>query len=354
MNVGVPKEIKPLEGRIALTPAAVGELVRAGHALYVQSGAGDASGYPDDDYRSAGATLLPDATALYMRAQLIVKVKEPIAAEYPLLRSEHVLFSYLHLAANPELTRVLQAKRLTAVAFETVPHGKHLPLLAPMSAIAGKLAVHIGATLLHAPRGGRGVLLGGHGDSERGRVVVLGAGEAGGAAAAQAVAMGAEVTVFARRPESLARMRALGPNVQALESTPAAIGTALRTADLLIGAVLIAGARAPRLVTDVMVQSMPRGAVIVDVSVDQGGCIETIRPTDYSNPTYVAHGVTHFAVTNMPGAVPRTASQALSAVLLPYVLRLARAKWSEDADLRAGVNILDGELVHPAVAAALK
>ena len=354
MNVGVPKEIKPLEGRIALTPAAVRELVRAGHTLYVQTGAGDASGYPDDDYRMAGATLLPDSAALYEHARLIVKVKEPIAAEYRLLRPEHVLFSYLHLAANPGLTRVLQAKRLTAVAFETVPHGRRLPLLAPMSAIAGKLAVQIGATLLHAPRGGRGVLLGGQGDAERGRVVVLGAGEAGGAAAAQAVALGAEVTVFARSPESLARMRALGSKVQALVSTPEAIGAALHATDLLIGAVLTTGARAPRLVTEHMVQAMPRGAVIVDVSVDQGGCIETIRPTDYSNPTYVLHGVTHFAVTNMPGAVPRTASQALSAVLLPYVLRLARPEWREDADLLAGVNVLDGELVHPAVAAALK
>jgi alanine dehydrogenase len=354
MNVGVPKEIKPLEGRIALTPAAVRELVCAGHALYVQVGAGEASGYLDGDYRTAGATLLPDAAALYERARLIVKVKEPIAAEYPLLRSEHVLFCYLHLAANPGLTRVLQAKRLAAVAFETVPHGTRLPLLAPMSAIAGKLAVQIGATLLHAPRGGRGILLGGQGDAERGRVVVLGAGEAGGAAASQAVALGAEVTVFARSPESLARMRALGPDVQARVSAPAAIGAALRTTDLLIGAVLIVGARAPRLVTDAMVQSMPRGAAIVDVSVDQGGCIETIRPTDYSNPTYVVHGVTHFAVTNMPGAVPRTASQALSAVLLPYVLRLARAAWREDAELRVGTNVFDGELVHPAVAAALK
>jgi len=354
MNVGVPKEIKPLEGRIALTPTAVGELVRAGHALYVQTGAGESSGYSDEDYRSAGAMLLPDAAALYGHAQLIVKVKEPVAAEYPLLRPEHLLFCYLHLAAVPELARVLQAKRLTAVAFETVPHGRHLPLLAPMSVIAGKLAVQIGATLLHAPQGGRGVLLGGLGDAERGRVTVLGAGEAGGAAAALAAALGAEVTVFARSPESLARMRALGPNVQAQVSAPEAIETALRATDLLVGAVLITGARAPRLVTETMVQAMPRGAVIVDISVDQGGCIETIRPTDYSKPTYVAHGVTHFAVTNMPGAVPRTASQALSAVLLPYVLRLARADWNTDADLRAGVNILNGKLVHPAVAAALQ
>jgi alanine dehydrogenase len=354
MDIGIPKEIKTLEGRVALTPAAVGELVRAGHTLFVQAGAGSASGYPDSDYRAAGATLQPDAAALYGRARLIVKVKEPLPAEYPLLRPEHLLFCYLHLAAVPELARVLQARRLTAVAFETVPHGRRLPLLAPMSAIAGKLAVQIGATLLHAPQGGRGVLLGGQGDAERGRVVVLGAGEAGGAAAAVASALGAEVTVFARSPESLARMRALGSNVQAQVSTPESIETALRTTDLLIGAVLITGARAPHLVTETMVRAMPRGAAIVDISVDQGGCIETVRPTDYSKPTYVVHGVTHFAVTNMPGAVPRTASQALSAALLPYVLRLARTDWSEDVELRAGVNIQDGKLIHPAVAEALK
>jgi len=353
MHIGIPKEIKPLEGRIALTPAAAGELARAGHTVYVQAGAGNASGYTDDDYRSVGATILPDAAALYGRAQLIVKVKEPIAAEFPLLRPEHVLFSYLHLAANSDLARVLQAKRLTALAFETVERDGKLPLLAPMSEIAGKLAVQIGATLLHAPQGGRGVLLGGLGATERGRVVVLGAGEAGGAACALAAAMGAEVTVFARSPESLARMRALGPNVSALSSSHDAIAAALRGADLLIGAVLIAGARAPRLVTGAMVQSMPRGAVIVDISVDQGACIETIRPTDYSNPTYVVHGVTHFAVTNMPGGVPRTATQALSAALLPYVQRLARADWTQDAELRGGINIQDGRVIHPAVAAAL-
>ena len=353
MHIGIPKEIKPLEGRIALTPAAAGELVRAGHALYVQADAGNASGYTDEDYRFAGATILPDAGALYGRAQLIVKVKEPIAAEYPLLRPDHVLFSYLHLAANPDLARVLQAKRLTALAFETVECDGKLPLLAPMSEIAGKLAVQIGATLLHAPQGGRGILLGGLVTAERGRVVVLGAGAAGGAACALAAALGADVTVFARRPESLARMRALGPNVSALRSSQEVIAAALRGADLLIGAVLIVGARAPWLVTRAMVQAMPRGAVIVDISVDQGGCIETTRPTDYSNPTYVVHGVTHFAVTNMPGAVPRTATQALSAALLPYVQRLARPEGTQDAELRGGINIQDGKLIHPAVATAL-
>jgi len=353
MQIGVPREIKPIEGRVALTPAAVGELVRAGHELFVQADAGRASGYADEAYRSAGAAILSDAAALYGHARLIVKVKEPIAPEFPLLRREHVLFSFLHLAANPELARVLQAKRLTALAFETVERGGKLPLLAPMSEIAGKLAVQIGATLLHAPRGGRGVLLGGLAATERGRVVVLGAGEAGGAAASLAAALGAEVTVFARGRDSLARMHALGPNVTALSSTREAIAQALAGADLLIGAVLIPGARAPRLVTTVMVQGMQTGAVIVDISVDQGGCVETTRPTDYSNPTYVVHGVTHFAVTNMPGGVPRTATQALSAMLLPYVQRLARADGLHDPALCGGINVQDGQLAHPAVAEAL-
>jgi alanine dehydrogenase len=353
MQIGIPREIKPLEGRVALTPAAASELVDAGHELFVQADAGRASGYADEMYRSVGATILPDAAALYARAQLIVKVKEPIAPEFPLLRREHALFSFLHLAANPELARVLQAKRLTALAFETVERDGKLPLLAPMSEIAGKLAVQIGATLLHAPQGGRGILLGGLAATERGRVVVLGAGEAGGAAAALAAALGAEVTVFARGRDSLARMHALGPNVTALSSTRAAIAQVLAGADLLIGAALIPGARAPQLVSAAMVQAMQPGAVIVDISVDQGGCVETTHPTDYANPTYVVHGVTHFAVTNMPGGVPRTATQALSAALLPYMQRLARADGLHDPALRGGVNVRDGALVHPAVAEAL-
>jgi len=353
MRIGVPKEIKPLEGRVALVPEAAGELVRNGQEVFVQAGAGQLSGYPDHQYVAEGVQILPDAAALYGRAQLVVKVKEPIASEYQWLRADHCLFSYLHLAAVPELARALKQTGLTAVAFETVEVRSHLPLLAPMSEIAGRLAIQIGAHLLHQPMGGRGVLLGGLPGAERGRVVVLGAGEAGGAAAAAAAALGAEVTVFARSRDSLARMRDLGANVTALHSYHGAIANAVRHADLLVGAVLIPGARAPHLVTRDMVKTMSPGSVIVDISIDQGGCIETIRPTDYRNPTYVAEGVIHFGVTNMPGAVPRTASQALSGAIAPYVAKLARPGWEQDPGLRSGINVQNGEIVHSAVAAAL-
>jgi len=353
MRIGIPQEIKPLEGRVALIPDAAGELVQAGNEVYMQTGAGEKSGYLDSAYTTRGIQILPDAAALYGRAQLIVKVKEPIAPEYALLRPEHVLFSFLHLAAVPELARVLKQKGLTALAFETVEVQGRLPLLAPMSEIAGRLAVQVGAHLLHAPLGGSGILLGGLPGTERGRVVVLGAGEAGGAAAAAAAALGAEVTVFARSRDSLMRMHLLGPNVTALHSSQGAIATAVKQADLLIGAVLIPGARAPHLVTRAMVRSMHPGSVLVDISVDQGGCIETIRPTDYKNPTYVEEGVIHFGVTNMPGAVPRTAAQALSGAIAPYVARLARSGWEQDAALRTGINVQGGRIVHPAVAASL-
>ncbi len=354
MRIGIPKEIKVKEGRVALIPPAVSELVRHGHEVYVQAGAGLASGYPDMDYRQAGAQLVPDAATLYARAQMVLKVKEPVAAEYSLLRADHLLFSYLHLAANPELARVLKDKGLTAVGFETVEEGGRLPLLAPMSDIAGRLAVQIGATLLHVHRGGRGLLLGGLPSAERGYVVILGAGTVGGNAAAVAAALGAQVTVFAPHRPGLERMHALGPNVTALPSYPALIERAVYDADLLIGAVLVPGARPPKLVSADMVSKMKPGAVIVDVSVDQGGCIATTRPTDYDNPTYIVDGVVHFAVTNMPGAVPRTASQALSTALTPYVLRLAAPGGLSDPALVKGINVASGKIVHPAVRESLE
>lgn len=353
MRIGIPKEVKVKEGRVALIPPAVGELVRQGHETYIQSGAGVASGYPDEDYRRVGAQIMPDAASLYERAQLVLKVKEPVAAEFDLLRPDHILFSYLHLAANPALAQVLKDKGLTAVAFETIEAGGKLPLLAPMSDIAGRLSVHIGTTLLHGYEGGRGIMLGGMPSAERGHVVILGAGMAGGNAAVVAAALGAQVTVLAPHREALERMHALGPNVTALPSYAPLIEEAVYTADLLIGAVLIPGARAPKLVTAEMVRKMKPGSVIIDISVDQGGCIATIHPTDYEHPTYTVDGVIHFGVTNMPGAVPRTASQALSTVLTPYVARLATEGGVNDPAITAGVNVAHGKIVHPAVAAAL-
>lgn len=354
MRIGIPKESKVLEGRVGLVPEACADLVRSGHRLFVETGAGVLSGYDDDLYQSLGVTILPDAASLYGEAEMIVKVKEPQPHELQWLRRDHLLFCYLHLAAAPQLTRELQQIGLLGVAFETVSENGQLPLLAPMSDIAGRLAVQIGAHLLHQPQGGKGLLLGGVPAAERGHVVIMGAGMAGGNAAAMATATGARVTVFARRRSSLERMRALGDNVTALYPYPHAVQEAVQQADLLVGAVLVPGAKAPHVVTREMVRSMQPGSVIVDISVDQGGCVETTRPTTYAEPTYVEEGVVHFAVTNMPGAVPRTASQALCAALIPYVTRLASGNWQGDAALQAGVNLRDGEIVHPAVAASLE
>lgn len=353
MRIGIPKEIKVREGRVALVPSAAAELVRHGHEVLVETGAGLGSGYADSEYERIGVRLVRDAATLYAGAELIVKVKEPQPSEYSLLREEHLLFSYLHLAAAPELAAELRQKGLTAVAFETVEEHGRLPLLAPMSDIAGRLSIQIGMNLLHAHHGGRGILLGGLPTAERGHVVILGAGVAGGNAAAVAAAVGAQVTVFAPHRESLERMHALGPNVTALPSYQPLIEQAVATADLLIGAVLIPGAKAPKIVTRTMVKRMRPGSVIIDISVDQGGCIETTRPTTYEQPTFIEEGVVHFGVTNMPGAVPRTSSQALSTSLAAYVLRLAEPDGLKDPALASGINVQGGRIVHPAVSEAL-
>lgn len=355
MRIGLPKEIKPLEGRVALSPAAVGELVAAGNPVLVETGAGLASGYTDEDYATVGASLQMTAAAVW-QADLVVKVKEPIAAEYGFLRPDLVVFSYLHLAANAELADALIKAGTTSIGFETVEVRGARPLLAPMSDIAGRLSVQYGATLLHRPAGGKGKLLGGLAGAERGRVVVLGTGVAGSAAARVAAALGAEVTVFGLQREQLDAMHQLGPNVTALPSEDALRQRAIRQADLLVGAVLIPGDRAPWLVSREQVASMEAGSVIVDISVDQGGCIETTRPTDYSSPTFIDEGVVHFAVTNMPGAVPRSASQALSAAISPYVKRLADhfEDVSRDQALAGGINTQGGQIVHKAVAHALQ
>ncbi|HEY9149055.1 MAG TPA: alanine dehydrogenase [Gammaproteobacteria bacterium] len=349
MRIGIPREVKTLEGRVGLIPAAVAELVAQGHQLLVEQGAGELSGYSDEHYRQAGATLVPDASSVYGDAGMIIKVKEPQPQELPLLRPDHLLFCYLHLAAEPHLLQSLLQIGLTAVAFETVAEGHALPLLAPMSDIAGKVAVQIGSHLLHHPQGGRGLLLGGLPATERGQVVILGAGVAGGSAAALAAAIGAQVTVFDRNHDKLTAMRALGANVTALHPYAHDIERAIKCAELLIGAVLIPGAKAPHLVSAEQVKQMQPGSVIIDISVDQGGCIETTRPTTYAEPTFVQHGVIHFGVTNMPGAVPRSASQALSAALSPYAARLAAGDWEREPALAAGVNVRAGEVVHPAL-----
>ena len=354
MHIGIPREIKPLEGRVALSPEACGDLVHAGHTVTVEHNAGKLSGYPDEQYVAIGATIAADANTTYGQAELIVKVKEPVTADLALLRKDHLLFCFLHLAANPELARRLQDIGLTAVAFETVEADSGaLPLLAPMSDIAGRIATQIGTSLLHRPQGGKGLLLGGLPGAERGRVVIIGAGNAGGNAAAMAAAIGAEVMVFDLRRERLAAMRTLGNNVTGLYPYKDAIKRAVATADLLIGATLKTARRAPHIVTRDMVRQMQPGSVIVDISVDQGGCIETTRPTSYESPTYVDEGVLHFAVTNMPGAVPRSASQALSAALLPYVHSLTRADWENSPSLNRGINVASGELIHPVLKESL-
>lgn len=353
MRIGIPREVKTLEGRVGLVPAAVHELAEHGHQLLVEQGAGLCSGYSDEEYRLAGAAIVPDASTLYGDAELIIKVKEPQPQELALLRKDHLLFCYLHLAAEPALMHRLLEIGLTAVAFETVAEGARLPLLAPMSDIAGKVAVQIGSHLLHQPQGGRGLLLGGLPAAERGHVVILGAGVAGGNSAAMAAAIGARVTVFDSDRDKLAAMRALGSNVTALHPYAHDITSAVRDADLLIGAVLIPGARAPHLVSAEQVRQMQPGSVVIDISVDQGGCIETTRPTSYADPTYLWEGVIHFGVTNMPGAVPRSASQALSAALIPYAVRLAAGNWEADAALAAGLNLRSGEIIHPALKEAV-
>ena len=349
MDIGIPLEIKAREGRVALIPDAVGELVNHGHRVYIEQNAGLLSGYPDNEYKTAGATICTDANSLFDSARLIVKVKEPQNEEVNRLKSEHLLFSYLHLAAAPKLTDQLCDVGLTAVGFETVQEGRNLPLLAPMSDIAGRLATQLGSHYLHQPQGGRGILLGGIPAAERGNVVILGAGTAGGNAASMAAAMGANVTVFDPNRDKLAAMRALGNNVTGLHPFKQAIHEAVIQADLLIGAVLIPGAKAPHLVSADTVREMKNGSVIVDISVDQGGCIETTRPTDYNKPTFTWEGVVHFGVTNMPGAVPRTASQALSATLVPYILRLSSDDWQSDEALKAGINVQGGKVIHHAL-----
>jgi len=339
-----------MEGRVAMIPEACKQLIGAGHTVILEKGAGVLSGYEDARYAEIGVELASGASGLYAAAQLILKVKEPQPGELALLNGDHLLFSFLHLAAEPALGRRLQEIGLTAVAFETVEEDSgRLPLLAPMSDIAGRIAAQVGTCLLHQSHGGKGLLLGGLPAAERGRVIIIGAGTAGGNAAVLAAATGAEVVVFDINRDRLAAMRALGNNVTGLYPYEDAVAREVSAADIVIGAVLKTGARAPHVVTRQMISEMQAGGVVIDISVDQGGCMETTRPTTYENPTYKEEGVIHFAVTNMPGAVPRSASQALSAVLLPYVLRLAGSDWKSCKPLSRGINIEAGKVVHPAL-----
>jgi alanine dehydrogenase len=350
MRIGIPSETKSAEGRVALVPAAAADLVRQGHEVLIQAGAGRESGFADQAYLQVGVHIVPDAAALYAAGELIVKVKEPIAGDLALLRPQHVLFCYLHLAAEPALTRRLLDIGLTAVAFESVEYHGGLPLLQPMSVIAGRMATQIGATLLHRPQGGKGKLLGGVAATPRGKVVVLGGGTAGGHAARSAAALGARVVVFDKREDRLGEMMAVGPNVTSLYAFETSVAEELRDADIVIGAVLIPSARAPRVVSRAMLTGMQPGGVLLDIAIDQGGCFETSRPTTWDEPTYVTDGQTHFCVTNMPGAVPQTSSLAISAAILPYVQRLAGDRaWRDFAPLHTGINVEAGKLVHPAL-----
>lgn len=351
MRIGVPKETKTLEGRVALVPAAAGDLVKRGHEVWLEQGAGVKSGFSDEEYTRLGVKIAPDAAALYEQGELIVKVKEPIEGDLQHLRKDHLLFCYLHLAAEPALTRRLLDIGLTAVAFETVELANgELPLLAPMSVIAGKIGVQVGTHLLHQPMGGKGKLLGGLPSTERGKVVVFGAGKAGGASAALAAASGANVTVFEMRQDRMDEMMRLGNNVTALYPYHDLVAREVAAADLVIGAVLITGARAPHVLTREMVRAMAPGSVMVDIAIDQGGCFETSRPTTWKEPTYVEEGVTHFCVTNMPGAVPQTSSQAICAAILPWVNKLAGdPDWRRNPALAKGINVEAGQIVHPAL-----
>ncbi len=358
MLIGVPTEVKSNESRVAVTPSGAHELVGHGHRVLVQRGAGEGSGYSDAEYEVAGAELGDSAADVWGRAELLLKVKEPVSSEYGFLREDQVLFTYLHLAADRPLTEALLGSGTTAIAYETVQlPDRSLPLLAPMSEIAGRLAVQAGAEQLMRPHGGRGVLLGGVTGTPRGKVVILGGGVAGENAATIAVGMQADVTVF---DISLPKLKALdarfGGRVQTLRSSPYEIAARLRDADLVIGSVLIPGAAAPKLVTDAMVADMRAGSVLVDIAIDQGGCFEGSRPTTYDEPTFAVHGSRFYCVANMPGAVPQTSTIALTNATLPYVLALADRGWeaaiAADPALRAGVNVAAGRLHNAAVGSA--
>ncbi len=358
MKIGLPKEIKDNEYRVGLTPAGVRALSDAGHEVYVQKTAGDGSGFADEQYVQAGGKLLETADDVWQTGDMIVKVKEPVAPEYPRMRENQLLFTYLHLAPEFELTKQMMERKVTGVAYETITDKKGtLPLLTPMSVVAGRMSVQVGATYLEKMNGGRGILLGGVPGVSAGRVVIIGGGVVGTEAAKMAIGLGAHVTIIDR---NLDRLRQLDDiflsKVQTLASSRYAIEEAISHADLVIGAVLVVGAAAPKLVTRDMLKVIPNGAVLVDVAVDQGGCFETTHATTHSNPTYYEEGVLHYCVANMPGAVPRTSTFALTNATLPYALDLANKGFEKaiagDEGLKEGVNTYAGKLTYEAVAAS--
>lgn len=356
MIVGLPKEVKDNEYRVGMVPAGVKALTDAGHTVLVQATAGEGSGITDEEYAKAGGRIVDTAEEVWSRAEMIVKVKEPIPSEYGFLREGLLLFTYLHLAPARELTRALLDSGTTGVAYETITNDQgHLPLLTPMSEVAGRMAIQVGATYLEKINGGRGVLLGGVPGVAPARVTIIGGGVVGTNACKMAVGMGASVIIIDRDLERLRYLDDIfGSRIRTLASNPYTIAESVTSSDLVIGGVLVPGAAAPKLVTREMLREMPRGAVIVDVAVDQGGCIETTRPTTHSQPTYYVENVLHYGVTNMPGAVPRTSTFALTNVTLPFALKLANQGVVEairnDPHLKNGVNTYKGKVVYPAVA----
>ncbi|RID86044.1 alanine dehydrogenase [Peribacillus asahii] len=356
MRIGIPKEIKNNENRVAITPAGVIALVSAGHEVFIEQNAGLSSSFTNEAYQQAGAVLVDDASSVWASSDMVLKVKEPIAEEYKYFRKDLILFTYLHLAADPALTQALKNSGVIAIAYETVSVNRTLPLLTPMSEVAGRMAAQIGAQFLEKPKGGKGILLGGVPGVKRGKVTIIGGGVVGTNAAKIAIGLGADVTILDLSPERLRQLDDIfGNQLTTLISNPYNISEAVKEADLVIGAVLIPGAKAPKLVTEEMVQSMSPGSVIIDVAVDQGGIFETVdHVTTHDYPTYVKHGVVHYAVANMPGAVPQTSTTALANVTIPYALQIAnkgviKAILENDA-LAQGVNVANGEITFAAVA----
>lgn len=358
MIIGVPKEIKNNENRVALTPAGVSEFVKAGHTVYIQNTAGEGSGFEDNEYTEAGASMLATIEEIYAIAEMIVKVKEPIASEYGLIKPNQLLFTYFHFASSEELTHAMIKSNAVCLAYETVERpDRSLPLLVPMSEVAGRMSIQEGAKFLEKPMGGRGILLGGVPGVKPAEVVVLGGGIVGTQAAKMAAGLGGHVVIM---DVSLPRLRQLNDtmpaNVQTEFSNDYNIKKAIKTADLVIGGVLIPGAKAPKLITKAMLPTMKKGAVIVDVAIDQGGCFETSRATTHEDPTYVIDGVIHYCVANMPGAVPFTSTLALTNATLPYALQLANKGWKEackqNGELKLGLNVVNGKIVYKGVSEA--